>query len=83
MVSEPRRKTGSAALLEDIRSEVQKIAEGHSTLVRGQQRMRAEIVQLDLRIGQVGDAVIQGFKDVRASIDILAMRVDAHEKAHT
>lgn len=82
MARAPQRKTSSTALLEEIRSEVQKVAEGHTTLVRGQQRVNAELTQVGLRVGQVEDAVIQGFKDVRVSIDALVLRFDTHEKAH-
>ncbi len=82
MASEPRRKNRSAALLEDIRSEVQKVAEGHGTIVRGQQELRAEVARLNMRIGRVEDAVIQGFKNVRASVDALTTRFDTHENTH-
>ena len=68
MADEPRRQSRSTVLLEEIQSEVRKVAEGHGTLVRGQHELRTEIAQLNLRIGQVEQAVIQGFKDVRASI---------------
>lgn len=68
MVSEPRRRNRSAVLLEDIRSDVRKVAEGHSTLVRGQQELRAEIAELRARVEQLEKAVIDGFRDVRASI---------------
>ena len=81
MAGESKRNR-SAVLLEDIRSEVRKVAEGHGTLVRGQQEFRAEIAQLHLRMGQVEDAVIQGFKNARASIDALTARFDAHEHTH-
>lgn len=68
MVSKPGKRNRSAVLLEDIRSEVQKVAEGHSTLVRSVKDVRAEVAQLNSRIGQLERAVIDGFKDVRASV---------------
>ena len=68
MVSEPRRRNRSAVLLEDIRSDVRKVAEGHSTLVRGQQELRAEIAEHSARVGQLERAVIGGFREVRATL---------------
>ena len=82
MVREPRRKNRSAAPLEDIQSDVRKFAEGHSTLVRSQQEFRTEIVQLNLRVEQLEHAIIEGFKNVRTSVDALTKRFVSHEQAH-
>jgi uncharacterized Zn finger protein len=68
MVSEPKRRNRSAVLLEDIRSDVRKVAEGHNTLVRGQEQLRGDIAELHARVGQLEQAVIDGFRDVRTSI---------------
>ena len=68
MVSKPGKRSRSAVLLEDIRSDVRKVAEGHSTLVGGLQAVRAEVVELRVRVGQLEKAVIEGFRDVRVSI---------------
>ncbi len=82
MVRESRSANRSAVLLEEIRSEVRRVAEGHSTLVRGQHDLKAEMGQLNLRIRKVEKAVIQGFKDVRISLHGLTVRFDAHEHTH-
>jgi len=83
MSDTPRRSIGSEVLLEEIRSEVRRVAEGHSTLVRGQQGVHAELVQLTSRFGQVEAAVIRGVQDLRRSVDMLRVRFDAHENVHT
>ena len=82
MAGESRQKNRSTVLLEAIESEVRKVAEGHSSLVRGQHALQTDIGQLNARVGQVERAVIEGFKNVRDSIDGLTKRFDAHEHSH-
>ena len=80
---------GFAALVEQVRSEVRAVAEGHSSLVRGQEELRGMIAALSTRVGFVEDAVTDGFKEVRgllvgvnARIDALVERFEAHGRTH-
>jgi hypothetical protein len=68
MVRKSGKRSHSAVLLEEIKSDVAKVAEGHGTLVRGQQEIRAEIAELRQRMGLFEKALIEGLRDIRTSI---------------
>ncbi len=72
----------SVVLLEEIRSEVRKVAEGHGVLVRGQEDIRVAMEHLGARVEQLEHAVIDGFKSVQASTHSLTVRFDTHERTH-
>ena len=84
---------GFQALLEQVRSELKVVAEGHSGLERQIQqtglRLEQRILGVEQRIGYVEQAVGEGFAKTRESfagvnkrIDRLVERFDAHEQLH-
>lgn len=57
---------GFAALVEQVRSEVRAVAEGHSTLVRGQKELRDMIVSLSTRAGFIENALGDQSREIQA-----------------
>ena len=72
MVREPSDARRSAVLLEDIRSEVRKVAEGHEVLARGVNRVETSLGELHQR-----------FTLVEQALGKLVGRMDLHEHSHT
>ena len=70
--SAPHEDQGMKVLLEEIRSQVQAVAEGHGVLLREIRETRA-----DLQRGME-----TGFADLRLGIGTIVSRLGAHERAH-
>ena len=70
--SVPHEDQGMKVLLEEIRSQVQTVAEGHGVLLRDIRETR-----VDLQRG-----MDTGFADLRLGIGTIVSRLDAHERAH-
>ena len=54
---ESEEERGFTALVEQVRSEVRVVAEGHSVLVRGQEELRDMIALLTTRVGFIENAL--------------------------
>ncbi len=67
---------GFAALVEQVRSEVRAVAAGHSSLVRGQKELRAMIAAVDTRVGFVENAVTDGFREIRTTLNEINKRIE-------
>lgn len=71
MGNQPIRRNPVAALVEEIRSEVSKVAEGHDTLARG-------IVSLEERFS----GMEQRFILMEKALTVNNARLDAHQRSH-
>ena len=65
-------RDSSRVLLEEIRHEVQVIAEGHGILLRELQETRTDLAR----------RMDRGFADIQLGIKTLVTRLDTHERAH-
>ena len=94
MVKGSGKEQPEDVLVEEVRREVQKIAEGHKTLNQQIDRvageLREEIKQLDQKLDlyirglrkEIVERMDVGFAENRSSIAALVLRFDAHEQAH-
>ena len=81
-------------LLEEVRSALQTVAEGHGSLVQRMDRLEQRMDRLEQRLDRVEqrldllerrvdaleNAVLTGFREVRRDIQQLAQRLDLHEQ---
>ncbi len=91
-MAEGSEKRGFAALVEQVRSEVRTVAEGHGGLVHGQEELRNMIASLGTRVNFIENAMTDGFKEVREikgmvteikdRTALLNTQLDAHEQSH-
>ena len=89
MAGTPRKKERYEVLFEEASSKMERVAEGHSTLVRWCERLEARFAEVEMRIGWLERAVTRGLGEVREAqkqtnqhLDQLVTRFDAHERAH-
>ena len=71
--SAPQEDQGMKVLLEEIRSKVQAVAEGHGVLLREIRETRTDFQR----------GMETGFADLRLGIGTIVSRLDAHERAYT
>ena len=86
MAGESRKKNRSAALLEDIRSEVRRVAEGHSGLARQLEEIRKEMASrsdfLEQEVPKVLQRVWKAINSNTDRLEVLIGRFDSHERTH-
>ena len=85
MAGEPQRKNRSAVLLEDIQSEVHKIAEGHETLARGISSLENRFSGVEQRFTLLEQALTRNnvrLERTSGQLGELLMRFDTHEQTH-
>ena len=87
MTRQPSERARFEVLLEEVRSQFQVLAEGHSGLRQTNESIDKKIDRtreaLELRIGFVESAVLTGFRDVRQRLVQIEQRIDVHEQTHS
>ena len=85
MAGEPRRRNRSAVLLEEIQSEVHKVAEGHDTLARGISNLEDRFSGMEQRFTLLEQALTRNnlrLERTSGQLGELLMRFDTHEQTH-
>ena len=82
----PSEREQVGMLLEEVRDELKRVAEGHTLL---DQKIEKEARRLEGRVQTLEQAVLTGFRDVRQDIHELRdqvvrleKRIEVHEQAH-
>ena len=68
---ESEEERGFTALVEQVRSEVRVVAEGHSALVRSQEELRDMIASLSIRVGFIENAIGDQSREIQDIKSIL------------